>query len=148
MICIFWDCFSSPRFSFTGLWNLTSSNVGMIFSRISPTVFMSALMLRMLHISPTNDRAEQSHTQTVGLGCRHGNQEGRTIFQIRKFLTHKCSINNQWLTDASSIFFLTWNYRYILLLIEKKQKQNKKTAGPTSNALKRKQYIVRKKDRR
>lgn len=48
--------------------NLTSSNVGMIFSRISPTVFMSALMLRMLHISPADDRAAQSKRQVWGAG--------------------------------------------------------------------------------
>lgn len=48
--------------------NLTSSNVGMIFSRISPTVFMSALMLRMLQNSPTNDRAAQSKRRVWGAG--------------------------------------------------------------------------------
>lgn len=48
--------------------NLTSSNVGMIFSRISPTVFMSALMLRMLQISPTNDTAAQSKRRVWGAG--------------------------------------------------------------------------------
>ena len=40
----------------------------MIFSKISPTVFMSALMLRMLHMSPTNDRAAQSKRRVWDAG--------------------------------------------------------------------------------
>lgn len=59
---------------------LTSSRVGMIFKRISPTVSMSALMLRMLHIKPTNDRAEHSHREPiVGQRTARENQLGGAI---------------------------------------------------------------------
>lgn len=54
---------------------LTSSSVGMIFIRISPTVSMSALMLRMLYISSTRDRP---HTQG-GVGRVPARQPGRKV---------------------------------------------------------------------
>lgn len=56
---------------------LTSSSVGIIFSKISPTVSMSALMLRMLHISPTNDRARREGG--VGVASRATQWEGNDI---------------------------------------------------------------------
>lgn len=62
---------------------LTSSSVGIIFIRISPTVSMSALMLRMLYVSPAKERP---HTAGgVGVPARQPRRKG-TIFQIREFL--------------------------------------------------------------
>lgn len=56
---------------------LTSSSVGIILSRISPTVSMSALMLRMLHISPPNDRARREGG--VGVSSKATQWEGNNI---------------------------------------------------------------------
>lgn len=56
---------------------LTSSRVGIIFSRISPTVSISALILRMLHVTPTDDKAKHSHAEREGWGCHQGIPGGR-----------------------------------------------------------------------
>lgn len=42
---------------------------------------MSALMLRMLHISPTNDKAEHSHAENGGVegASKASQEEGNNI---------------------------------------------------------------------